>query len=204
MTTAAAGRMLRPRLRRRVSGPLLAVLLVAVAAWLAVHLTMPAFYARWWYPLEHAEAIRAEAAANGLEPEFVAAVIYRESRFSETARSGEGAVGLMQVMPETAHWITRQPGSPQEDPHRLADPAVNIAFGTWYLRYLSGKYGSERLALAAYNGGEANLREWIAEARAAGKALATADVPFPETRKFIEGVEESRATYRRIWGDRLG
>lgn len=204
MTTAAAGRISRIHRRSPLGVPIALVIAALLSAWLGVHLAMPTFYARWWYPLEHAEAIRSEAAANGLEPELVAAVIYRESRFTEAARSDRGAVGLMQVMPETAHWISHQPGSPSAPPERLDDPAVNIAYGAWYLGYLEGKYGDTRRALAAYNGGEANLRRWMASAASKGRSFGIADVPFSETRSFVLAVEEAEDTYQRLWHGTLG
>jgi soluble lytic murein transglycosylase len=204
MTTAAAGHLARVGRRRSRFLPVVLVIVALMGAWLAVHLTMPSFYARWWYPLEHTDAIRGEAAANGLEPELVAAVIYRESKFAESARSARGAVGLMQVMPETAYWISHQPGAPSPSPQRLAEPAVNIAYGAWYLAYLEQKYGDTRRALAAYNGGEANLRRWLAAAQESGRSFRITDVPFAETRSFVLAVEDAEATYRRVWRGELG
>ena len=141
------------------------------AAWLQVHRTMPAWYARLWYPLEYEEPIRAEAARYDLDPALVAAVINTESGFAPDSRSGAGAVGLMQVLPDTARFIARQPDRPSPSPDRLAEPEVNIAYGARYLRYLIDRYGTVGLALAAYNGGPANVNAWIEKARAAGGTL---------------------------------
>jgi peptidoglycan lytic transglycosylase len=205
MTTAVAGRVGRPRRRGRGHGVWMAglVLLLAAGA-LTVHVTMPSWYARLWYPMEHAAAITAEAAATGVEPDLIAAVIYQESKYAENARSPRGAVGLMQVLPETADWIHRQRGAPAAGPDRLAEPEVNIAYGTWYLDYLLDKYRSQDLALAAYNGGETNLMVWIATARRDGHALTLADVPFSETRNFVGAVRDARSVYRRAWSESLG
>lgn len=203
MTTAVLGRVRRIGrpgvIRLGVVGTALAIAAVA----LAIHLSMPSWYARLWYPMEHAGAINGEAAASGVPSDLIAAVIYRESKFSEDARSDQGAVGLMQVLPETALWIHRQPGGPAAPPERLAEPAVNIAYGTWYLHYLMDKYGSQELALAAYNGGESNLRRWLETARSGGQILQTEDIPFPETRGFVAGVQDAKEVYRRAWSDAL-
>ena len=135
MTTAIAGRAGHLRRRRHTSGALVAGLVALLAlSTLIVHLTMPSWYARWWYPMEHGPSITAEAAATGVAPDLIAAVIYRESKYAENARSDHGAVGLMQVLPETAQWIHRQPAAPAAEPERLAEPAVNIAYGAWYLQ----------------------------------------------------------------------
>jgi soluble lytic murein transglycosylase len=205
MTTAIAGRVGRRRRHRRARRTLVAgfVVLLALSA-VIVHLTMPAWYARWWYPMEHGPAITAEAAATGVAPDLIAAVIFRESKYTEDARSARGAVGLMQVLPETAQWIHTQHAAPAAEPERLAEPAVNIAYGTWYLKYLTGKYGSEDLALAAYNGGETNLQKWIATAQREGHALTIAEVPFSETRSFVGAVHDARSVYRRAWPRALG
>jgi soluble lytic murein transglycosylase len=174
-------------------------------AWYAVHQAMPAWYARLWYPLEYAPAIRQEAARNGLDPALVAAVIDTESGFAPDSVSHEGAVGLMQLLPQTARFVAGLPDRPSPSPENLQDPAVNIAYGTRYLRYLIDRNGSVDLALAAYNGGEANLTRWLEEARARGTSLRVPDeIPFPETRGFVARVRHVTPIYRRAYGDRLG
>ncbi len=181
------------------------IALVALGAgWYSVHQAMPGWYARLWYPLEHEDAINREAARRNLDPALVAAVVWRESDFHEGSRSGPGAVGLMQLLPSTARFIASQPGHPAADPARLEDPDVNIAYGAWYLRYLLDRHGSLPLALAAYNGGTANVSRWVREAQARGAAFrAPDDVPFPETRRFVRDVQRARSIYRRSYGDRL-
>jgi soluble lytic murein transglycosylase len=175
------------------------------AAWYEVHQTMPGWYARLWYPLEYEDAIRAEAARNALDPALVAAVIDTESGFVPDSRSAEGAVGLMQLLPETARFVARLSDRPSPAPDRLEVPEVNIAYGTRYLRYLLERHdGDLDLALAAYNGGESNLERWMAQARAAGGELRVPeDIPFAETRGFVAKVRDSIPIYRRAYGDRL-
>jgi soluble lytic murein transglycosylase len=165
---------------------------------------MPAWYARLWYPLEYEEPIRAEAARYDLDPALVAAVINTESGFAPDSRSGAGAVGLMQVLPDTARFIARQPDRPSPSPERLAEPEVNIAYGARYLRYLIDRYGTVGLALAAYNGGPANVNTWIEKAQAAGGTLTVPDdIPFTETRGFVSRVQRAVPIYHRAYGDQL-
>ena len=183
-------------------------LAVAVAAlglgWYALHQAMPDWYARLWYPLEYEAEIREESRRNGLEPALVAAVIYQESSFVPDSRSNEGAVGLMQLLPSTARFVADLPRRPSPPPDELLDPAVNIAYGTRYLRYLVERHGDVRLALAAYNAGESNVSDWLAAARAEGRALRVPeDLPFPETREFVRGVQEALGIYRSAYRDRL-
>ena len=176
------------RRRRRGRGAVgllaaLAVLAVLGGAWLQVHRTMPSWYARLWYPLEYEDAIRSEAARYDLDPALVAAVINTESGFVPDSRSSAGAVGLMQVLPETAEFIAAEPNRPSPPPDELEDPAVNIAYGSRYLRYLIDRYGTVPLALAAYNGGETNLTEWVDRGRAQRAAPSRSPRTSPSARR---------------------
>jgi soluble lytic murein transglycosylase len=197
----------RPRRRRRRLTWLIAVLFVlgaAAGAWYEVHQQMPGWYARMWYPLEHEQALRDEAARNGLDPALVAAVIDTESGFAAGSRSAQGAVGLMQVQPDTARFVAGLPDRPGPSPDRIEEAGVNIAYGTRFLRYLIDRYGSVDLALAAYNGGPSNLGRWLEEAQAEGRALVIPDdIPFAETRGFVRKVREAIPIYRRAYGARL-
>lgn len=183
------------------------VIVVAIGlglAWLLVHQSMPGWYARLWYPLYYEGAILEHSARNGLEPALVAAVIQAESGFVPDSRSSQGAVGLMQLLPATARFVAEGPRRPSAAPVRLENPEVNIAYGTRYLRYLIDRHGTLPLALAAYNGGEANVDRWVAAAAAEGRSLRVPeDVPFPETRAFVERVLELLGVYRRTYGEEL-
>ncbi len=155
-------------------------------------------------PLEHASIIREQAADKDLDPFLVAGVIYTESRFRDQT-SPVGAKGLMQLMPETADYIARKSGGSEFVQGDLASPEINIAYGCWYLRYLLDRYdGNELLAIAAYNGGEGKVDEWVAAARSQGERFRAADhIPFPETRNYVTRVFEARRAYRREYGREL-
>ena len=115
-------------------------------------------------PLRHDDIIRQQSAEKNLDPALVAAVIYEESKFRDQT-SHAGARGLMQITPATADFIARQSGGTgfvQED---LATPQINIAYGTYYLRYLIDRYDqNETLAVAAYNAGHGNVDRWVRSA----------------------------------------
>ena len=129
--------------------------------------------------------IRQQAAEKHLDPALIAAVIYAETKFDPRS-SAAGAVGLMQIMPQTAEFLARRSGATTFTIADLGTPAVNIAYGSYYLRYLLNEYhGNVIDALAAYNGGESNVDRWIADARAQGHALTVDDIPFPETRAYV-------------------
>jgi soluble lytic murein transglycosylase len=181
--------------------------LVGVALWVTsgsggVH--APGWYSRSVYPLAFEGAIRASSHHNDLDPALVAAVIYAESRFDAQARSSHGAVGLMQLLPETAVQIARETGGAAFVPADLDDPRVNIRYGCYYLRTVLDQFGGDRVAaIAAYNAGAGAVGEWAAAARAQGHALRIADIPYPETRAYVRSVLEARRIYRQTYGDRL-
>lgn len=203
---AARRRQRRPRRRRALWVMVaLAVLVGTGVAWNRLHQEMPAWYARMWYPLDYEPIIIAEAERNNLSPALVAAVIYTESGFTPDSRSGQGAVGLMQVLPSTARFVAQHEQRPSPPPDRLDDPRVNIAYGSRYLRYLIDRHGTVALALAAYNGGESNVARWLEDARRQGRTFAVPrDVPFSETRGFVARVMHTEPIYVRAYGDRLG
>jgi soluble lytic murein transglycosylase len=155
-------------------------------------------------PLRHEDIIRQQAADKNLDPSLIAAVIYAESRFVDQT-SPAGARGLMQITPDTARYIARLSGGTRFEQRDLATPQINIAYGTYYLRYLLNRYdGNEVLALAAYNGGEGNVDRWVAGAHSTAHVLTAGAIPFPETREYVERVLEVRPRYRDKYARELG
>lgn len=155
-------------------------------------------------PLGDAGLIREQAADKHLDPALIAAVIYAESKF-EPSTSPAGALGLMQIEPETASFIARKSGGVRFTTEDLATPRINLAYGSWYLRYLLQHYeGDELLAVAAYNAGLANVDGWAAKAREEGRALTVANIPFAETRAYVARVLRAQAEYRATYPRELG
>jgi soluble lytic murein transglycosylase len=153
-------------------------------------------------PLRYSDVIRQQAAEKHLDPALVAAVIYAETKF-DPSTSSAGAVGLMQILPQTAEFLAHRSGATTFTTADLSQPQVNIAYGSYYLRYLLDQYhGSRVLALAAYNGGEANVDRWIADAH--GGRLSIGQIPFPETRAYVSRVLTARADYRHKYAGQLG
>ena len=180
----------------RASRVVLALTVVAVlaAAFGTIHLTRPAWYDRLWYPLKYAEIIRGHARNYRLDPALLAAVIYQESKFRADARSSRGAMGLMQLLPETAKGIALRTGGGKFAVADLWDPEINVRYGSWYLRHLLDKYREEALALAAYNAGQRNVDDWLR--RGVG-------IQFDETRHFVDRIQELKVIYRRAYRDEL-
>jgi soluble lytic murein transglycosylase len=179
--------------RSTLSGRLvlgLAAVAVLAVAFGTIHFTRPAWYERFWYPLRYGEIVRGHARNYHLDPALLAAVIYQESKFKATAKSDRGAVGLMQLLPATAQGIAARTGGSKFRVSDLYDPEINIRYGAWYLRHLLDRYHSERVALAAYNAGQANVDSW--RKRGIG-------IQFEETRDFVDRVERLKNTYRHAY-----
>ena len=134
------------------------------AAAFAIVRHQPDFVQRLRYPLRYEMIVRGHAENYDLDPSLLAAVIYTESRFDAKATSSAGAIGLMQLLPETARGIAVRTGGDAFVVDDLYVPELNVRYGAWYLRNLLDRYGDERTALAAYHAGQGNVDRW----RAAG------------------------------------
>ena len=155
-------------------------------------------------PLQHEDVIRQQASDKNIDAALIAAVIYEESRFHDQT-SHAGARGLMQITPDTAEFIARRSGGVLFEQADLATPQINIAYGAWYLRYLIDHYeGNETLAIAAYNAGLANVDRWVEQAGSPEQFDSARHIPFPETRAYVENVQERRGQYRDHYGEELG
>jgi soluble lytic murein transglycosylase len=149
-------------------------------------------------PLRHDDIIRQQAADKEVPADLIAAVIYAESRFRDQT-SHAGARGLMQVTPQTAKLIERLSGGSTFTTDDLADPDINIRYGTYYLRYLIDRFdGNITAALAAYNAGETNVAAW------GGSELELEDIKFEDTRGYVEDVLDKREDYADHYGNELG
>jgi soluble lytic murein transglycosylase len=188
--------------RRRILGALAAVallVLVGVLVSRASHVVN-----EFALPLSDASVIREQAAAKHLDPALIAAVIYAETKF-EPRTSSAGAEGLMQIEPATAEFLAKLSGGYRFTTSDLGTPKVNVAYGSYYLRYLLEHYdGNEMLAVAAYNAGLANVDRWVAKARAEGGQLTVATIPFPETRAYVQRVLQAEKEYRATYPKQLG
>ena len=149
-------------------------------------------------PLRHDDIIRQQSTEKGVPADLIAAVIYEESKFQDQTSSA-GARGLMQITPDTADTIENLSGGETFVYEDLADPELNIRYGTFYLAYLLDKYdGDVVAALAAYNAGEGNADDW------GGSGMKIDDIEFPETYDYVRDVLERRDEYREKYSDELG
>ncbi|MDX6475324.1 MAG: soluble lytic murein transglycosylase [Gaiellaceae bacterium] len=159
-----------------------------------VDVTSPPWYERIRYPLRYSEFVRVHAKRHNLDPALLAAVIYQESKFQPGAKSSSGAIGLMQLTPETARGIAIRTHGSAFHTRDLYNPEINIRYGAWYLDNLFRKYGTERLVLAAYNAGQGNVDKWQANGQ---------QIQFSETKAYVSRVEDLKRIYRTAWRSEL-
>lgn len=164
-----------------------------VAAW-AVE-SEPDWYLRTRYPLEYERILRTHGKNYELDPALLAAVVYVESRFDPNAESAAGAIGLMQLLPDTAKAIALRTGGDSFVVADLRDPEINVRYGSWYLSSLLDRYGDTRTALAVYHAGQGNVDRWRYE---------RSGIAFAETRDYVSDVERLRAVYAEAYRPQLG
>jgi soluble lytic murein transglycosylase len=201
-TVAARHRSGRSNARRRRALAVVVTLALAAVVWALV--AGPEAVREITLPLRHEDIIRQQAKQKGVDPNLIAAIIYEESRFRDQT-SHAGARGLMQITPSTARFIARDSGGAAFTQRDLATPQINIAYGTYYLRYLLRRYdGNQELAIAAYNAGETNVDRWVRRAGGPDAFDKVDDIPFPETRAYVQNVLRSERSYEQHYGDELG
>ena len=145
------------------------------------------------YPLEFEEKISFYGEKYAIDEYLICAVIYTESHFDEQAESGKGAVGLMQIMPDTGAWAAEIIGIEDYSEDMLKDPDTNINIGCWYLDYLKDMFeGDSDMVLAAYNAGPANVQQW---ADSDGNFI----IEFEETQTYLERVKRHYEIYKGLY-----
>ncbi len=153
------------------------------------------------YRLDYPEEISAGADEFGLDPYLVAAMIHCESGNRAKAISPVGAVGLMQIMPDTGEWIAGKLDISGYEPEKLTEPAFNIRMGCWYLRFLLDRYEQDRpSALAAYNAGHGNVDKWKNDPAVSVEGELK-NIPFAETEQYLEKVQRAYEKYKTLYQD---
>lgn len=162
------------------------------------------FQKQYLYPFSYQDAVYRYSERNSLDPYLVAAVIRSESKFINIARSPKGAMGLMQMMPDTAEWVAKQIDYPNFEVSKLNDPEISIRFGTWYLASVKKEFGgNEVLMLAAYNAGRGNVKSWMKQYHWTTDFQDADQIPFKETREYVKQVLQNRMRYQALYQKKL-
>ncbi len=153
------------------------------------------------YPGGYFQVIHGLAASQRLDGYLITAVIREESSYNPSAVSSAGALGLMQVMPQTGQKIASELGFPGFTRERLFEPCYNIRLGSWYLRQLSEKFRNNLvLVVAAYNAGPEAVSKWVQQGKDKDQDEFVESIPYTETRNYVKKVLRSYGEYRRIYG----
>jgi len=168
-------------------------------------ISVPSVQKKILYPFPYRSIIEKYSARWHVDKFLTIAVMKVESNFQESANSQSGAVGLMQIMPETAAWIASQldekPEEVADDIKNLRKPETNIRYGTWYLAELEEEFkGNDVLALAAYNAGRGNVRDWMEKNNWNENFSDVDKIPYGETRDYVKKVMHCREKYSKLYG----
>lgn len=157
-------------------------------------------YQKIIYPYPHQTLIEKYATLYGVDPLLVISVMREESKFLPQSESHKGAKGLMQLMPSTAQAIAKSLGDKDYNEQDLVIPEKNIQYGTWYLASLKKEFDNNpTLVIAAYNGGRGRVKEWIKNNQLNLAQLRYQDIPFEETRQYVERVLKSYQIYSKLY-----
>lgn len=153
------------------------------------------------YPLRFENEISLASKEFGVEEKLIASIINAESSFRENAVSRKGAIGLMQVLPSTASWVSLTNSNFEKEIEEidLFLPLTNIRIGTCYVKYLLEKFGDLNVALCAYNAGEGTVSKWLENKDISPSGKTLQSIPFLETKNYVEKVQENL----RIYGKKL-
>lgn len=155
---------------------------------------------RIYFVFDYKDKIISYSTSNGISAALICAVVFTESRFDPLAKSHKGALGLMQIMPQTGNWVAQRILDSPLSTAALLDPDNNLAVGIWYMAYLKRHFqNNENLALASYNAGTSYVQDWVKQGVWEGDAVKVDQIPFPETRKYVLRVIMLEKIYRYLY-----
>ena len=151
------------------------------------------------YPVLYADEIKSAAEENGIPAPFVAAVVMAESSYDPAAVSPVGAMGLMQIMPETGEWIAGKLGEDYGQVN-LFDAATSIRYGTWYLGFLMQRYdGDVTCTAAAYHAGQGTVDGWLKDPAYSLEGKTLYGIGYDSTAKYVKRVLDLYDYYQKAY-----
>ncbi len=151
------------------------------------------------YPVKYQEVVEKCSEEYNLDRFLVYSVINVESRFNEKAVSRVGAKGLMQLMDKTAQECNKRENFGYNIPDDLFNPETNIRIGCSYLRKLIDTHKDLTLAVTAYNAGTGNVKKWLSDNELSDGEGGLADIPYPETKRYVDKVFRNYNMYSKIY-----
>lgn len=155
------------------------------------------------YMWDYQQDIVTYSEKNKIDPFLVAAIIKNESNFNHKAVSQVGAIGLMQIMPETGEWIAKQMGLPNYTNESLYETEMNIRMGCWYVGELDAEFKHNlALIMIAYNAGRGQTKAWMQENGWDYNFNDPSKIPYPDTREYVQKVLRDRDKYYMLYKDK--
>ncbi len=154
------------------------------------------------YPKKYNETVVTYSEKYNVDSNLIFAVIKTESDFDQQVKSNKGAIGLMQLMKQTAIEIAPTIDleiSENKIEEKLLEPEININIGTKYLQKLLEKYNNTEIALTAYNAGTGNVDKWIEQEVIKSDGSDIEKVPFKETSKYVRCILRDYRIYQEIY-----
>jgi soluble lytic murein transglycosylase len=152
-----------------------------------------------FYPVKYEETVLEASATYGVEKELIYAIIKCESGFDEHAHSHAGAVGLMQIMPETFRWLQTCDSDLKLNEKDLENPETNIKCGTLLISMLRKKYGDEDIVLSSYNAGISVVRRWLNDKSVSADGVHLHNIPYKETKDYVSRVKIAKKFYKELY-----
>lgn len=175
---------------------LIAVIIVCVSiAWTTAE--------KMIYPKRYTEYVEKYSEEYNVDDTLIYAIIKTESSYKSDAVSNVGAIGLMQIMPETFDWLqTKMPAEQKLDAQALYDPETNIKYGVFFLSLLKEEFEDTRLVIAAYHAGRGQVNEWLSDSAVSQDGRTIENIPSRNTAHYVSKVIKSIERYRKIYNER--
>ncbi len=152
------------------------------------------------YPKDYSEYVETYCEEYGVDPDFAYAFIKCESNFKRDAKSDAGAIGLMQLTPQTFSYISEKVTGEEIDPDRISEAELNIRFGIWYISHLSKKFwGDKSLIIAAYNAGPGRVNSWLQNEEYSSDGKSLSAYPYEETERHVKKVLAAEKKYKELY-----
>jgi soluble lytic murein transglycosylase len=191
----------RPPLTPQIIARNVFIILLACAIMVFGVMMVYQAYEKRLYKLEYTDTIKEYAAEYNVDPILVAAIIKTESAWEPAAKSNKGAIGLMQIMPDTGEWIAGKLKMDYSD-SMLEDPETNIMMGCWYLNFLLERFEKDSV-IAAYNAGHGAVADWLENAQYSADGKTLTSIPYAETEAYVQKVLKAYDKYKQFHGSEL-
>ena len=151
------------------------------------------------YPLKYSTYVEKYCEEYNLEKSLVYGIIKTESNFNEKAVSSAGALGLMQITPDTFDWALFKDKNKEYTLEHIYEPDINIKYGCYIFRLFLDEFQVEETAVAAYNAGRGAVNKWLRDERYSKDGKTLYYIPYDETRYYVKKVTDNKNKYKEIY-----